>query len=240
MAMFNTSLSNALFGSSSSIGSGSFLSASNFGDLALIKNGTYKKMMKSYISQLTEDDSSSKKSSSAYTNLVSEKMDKLKNKPTNTATDAANKVLSTIKSDAKKLETSANALSGMDFDESTKEELYAAAKTFVSDYNSLLKSAGDTDNTGLTKSVKWMTDDLKVREKALAKIGVTVKSDGTLSLDEEKFNAANLTDIKSQMKGSSSIIGKTAQRATGIAKLAANQISYSSGNSLYSSNGVLK
>ncbi len=37
MTMFNTSMADALFGGSKSVGTGSFFSASNFGDLALIK-----------------------------------------------------------------------------------------------------------------------------------------------------------------------------------------------------------
>lgn len=243
MAMFNASLADTLFGGSNSIGGGSFLSASNFGDLSLIKSGVYKKMMNKYISNITEDEDSGKTSSDSgykFKNLVSEKMEQLTSPKTETTTDKANKALSTIKSNSKKMETSANALSGMDFDKSTKEELYKAAQTFVTDYNSVLKSTKDTDNVSISKSVKWMKDDIKAREKMLAKIGVTIGSDGALSLDEKKFNAANLSDIRTQMEGSSSIVGKTAQRATGLYNLAANQISFNGGNTFYSSSGVLK
>lgn len=243
MAMFNTSMADALFGGSNSVGSGSFFSASNFGDLALIKSGVYTKMMRSYISNMTEGDNTGKTSSDSgykFKNSVSEKMEQLTSPKTETATDKSNKALSTIKSNSKKLETSANALSGMDFDTSTKEELYKAAKAFVTDYNSVLTSAKDTDNVSLSKSVKWMKDDLKAREKMLSKIGITMNADGALSIDEEKFNAANLSDIKTQMQGDSSVVGKTAQRATGLYNLAANQISFNGGNTFYSSTGVLK
>lgn len=37
--MINNMMADALFGSSNSYGGGSFLSASNFGDLSLIKSG---------------------------------------------------------------------------------------------------------------------------------------------------------------------------------------------------------
>ena len=236
MAMFNNTLANSLFGGSNSYNAGSFFTAANFGDLALIKSGVYTKMMRSYISTLEgSDDKESKK----YLNSVSEKISKLSEKPATTATDEANKALSTIKSAAKTLEGSANDLIRMDFDESTREDLYDAAKTFVNSYNSLVKSAADTDNVSLTKSVGWMKDDIKAREKMFAKIGVTIGTDGKLSIDEEKFNAANLSDIKSLLQGSGSIAGKTAQRATGIYNLAANQISFNSGSSFYSSKGIL-
>ena len=47
-AMFNNSLADSLFGSRNSIWSGSFFSASNLGDLGLMKSGVYTKMLKSY------------------------------------------------------------------------------------------------------------------------------------------------------------------------------------------------
>ncbi|MCI9419641.1 MAG: hypothetical protein HFG32_06470 [Eubacterium sp.] len=242
MTMFNTSMADALFGGSKSVGTGSFFSASNFGDLALIKSGVYTKMMRSYVSKMTEGDETEKSSDSAYKfkNSVSEKMEQLTAPKVTTETDKSNKVLSNIKSASYKLETSANALSNMDFDKSTREELYDAAKSFVADYNSVLSSAKDTDNVSLSRSVKWMKDDIKAREKMMAKIGITIGSDGALSIDEEKFNEANLSDIRTQFSGSSSIVGKTAQRATGLYNLAANQISFNGGNTFYSSKGVLK
>lgn len=44
----NSMIANTLFGSKSSISAGSFLSASNFGDLSLMRSGVYTKMLKSY------------------------------------------------------------------------------------------------------------------------------------------------------------------------------------------------
>ena len=234
--MINNTLADALFGASNSYNAGSFFSASNFGDLAMIKSGVYTKLMRSYVSKL--DDSGSK-DSKQYLNLVNEKISKLSETPSTTATDEAKKVLSDIKSAAKTLEGTANDLAKMDFDDSTREELYDAAKKFADSYNTLVKDVAGTDNVSLTKSVDWMKGDLKAREKMFAKIGVSFGADGKMSIDEEKFNAANLRDIKSLFQGSGSIVGKTAQRATGIYNLAANQISASSGSSFYSSNGTL-
>ena len=78
MTMFNTSLADSLFGGSKSVGSGSFFSASNFGDLALIKSGVYTKMMKSYVSKMTEGegtDDSSTDTGYKFKNSVSEKLE---------------------------------------------------------------------------------------------------------------------------------------------------------------------
>lgn len=238
--MINNMMADALFGSSNSFGGGSFLSASNFGDLSLIKSGVYKKMLRSYSDKVVSDSSDSgSKDKYVFKNSVSEKMEQL-SKPKSTTENADNKALSTIKSDSNNLEKAANELMGKDFDASTREELYTAAKSFVTSYNSLLTSSAKTDNVSLSKSVTWMKNDVKAHEKMLGKIGITIGKDGALSIDEEKFKEAKLSDIRTEMSGSSSIVGKTAQRATGLYNLAANQISMNIGNSLYTSSGIYK
>lgn len=238
--MINSTLTNSLFGGSSSIGTGSFFSASNFGDLAMMRSGVYTKMLRSYISQVSEDSETSSKTSSdtAFRNAVSEKMESIRNKETTTVDEGA-KALSGVKGAAKKLETASQKLSGMDFDNSSREDLYDAAKQFVSSYNSVLTSVSKTDDASIEQSVQWMKESMKTNEKQLEKIGITIGKTGALALDEEKFMAANLSDIQGQM-GNCSVVSGAAQRATGLVNLAANQISFRYGNSLYSSDGVYK
>lgn len=244
MVMINSMMADTLFGSSSSIGGGSFLSASNFGDLAMMRSGVYTKLMRKYVSQITEDadisETDKKVKTDTFKNSVSEKLEQLRNPKPVTAESESNKVLSNIKSASKNMETAAKALMETDFETSTRDELYDAANQFVSSYNSVVQNAAKTDNVSVTKSVQWMKDDTKAHEKMLARIGVSVGKDGTLSLDEEKFKAADLSDIEFQLGKNSSIVPKTANRATGLYNLAANQISFNSGNSFYSSNGVLR
>lgn len=248
--MFNYSVSDALFGGSNSTSSGSFFSASNFGDLALIKSGVYTRMMRSYVSQLQEgsDDetttttptkSTSKKSSE---NLVSQKMEGLRATATAGETELAktNKALSAVKSAASSLEQASKDLSNMDFDTSSKEDVYEVAKTFVNSYNSLLTKAGKTDNASIEQSVTWMKADMKEQEKKLEKIGITIGKDGSLSIDEEEFTKANFSDIRPQFEGEGTVIGRTGMRAGGVYNLAANQIYTNIGSTMYSSAGVLK
>lgn len=236
--MMNSTMADMLFGGSNSYGTGSIFSASNFGDLALMKSGVYTKMLRSYYEKVEGSTSGTKKeTTSQFTNVrdkvASEKESALK-------ISKENESLSSLKSTAKSLETNAKSLAGMDFDESTKEEIYSAVKKVVDSYNSVVDSSGKTDLASISQSVKWMTDSASVREKQLKNLGITIGTDGKLSVDEEKFKAANLTDIKSLMAGKSSYVSGLAQRATGLYNLASNQISSSSGKSLYSSSGVLK
>lgn len=247
--MFNTSVTDALFGGSNSYSSGSIFSASNFGDLALMRSGVYKKMMRSYVSQLQEgsDDSTTaastkKERKSTFENEVTKKMDRITAAPTAEQTKLAetNKVLSNVKSAAAGLEKSANELSAINYDTTSKEDVYQVAKSFVNSYNSMLAKASKSDNVSITQSVTWMKNDMKEHEKMLDRIGVTIGKDGSLSIDEETFTKANNSDIRTQFEGYGSVVGRIAQRATGLYNLAANQISFGSGSTLYSSAGVLK
>lgn len=237
--MINNSMANLFFGGSNSSASGSFFSASNLGDLSLMRSGVYTKLLRSYYSKVGGDsDSKSGKTTSDTITSIRDKV--ASEKATETQNTEANKVLSGLKSSAKTLEEDAKSLTTMDFNTTNKEDIYAAVKKMVTSYNSALDSAGKTDLASVSQSVKWMTNAATVREKQLNSVGVTIGTDGKLSIDEEKFNKANMADIKTLFSGSSSYAAGISQRATGLYNLAANQISSSIGSSLYSSSGVLK
>lgn len=244
--MFNYSVSDALFGGSSS--SGSMFSAANFGDLSLIKSGVYTKMMRKYVSELQEgsDDSTTTASTKPTSkksgeNLVSQKMENLRATATvgETELTKANKVLSDVKSAASSLEQASKNLSSMDFDSSSKEDVYKVAKSFVNSYNSFLAKTGKSDNASIEQSVTWMKADMKEQAQKLEKIGITIGKDGSLSIDEEKFTGANFSDIRPQFEGEGTVIGRTEMRAGGVYNLAANQIYTNIGSTTYSSSGVL-
>ncbi len=252
--MFTSSMADALLGSSSSISSGSFFSASNLGDWGMIRSGTYNKLMKSYVSQIGETDTdfstgSTKKTSDAFKNSVSEKLEKLRGEvagvPVSGAKDASgmtadDKVISSIKSAAGGLRDSAAALAEMDFEESTKEELYEGVKKMADSYNSVITGAAKTNLASISQSVSWMTNDTKARSAQLAKVGITIGEDNQITVDKDKFEKANLSDVRTLFEGSSSLNGRIAQRGTGLYNLASNQLFTNAGNKFYSSSGVLK
>ena len=104
----NSMIANTLFGSKSSISAGSFLSASNFGDLSLMRSGVYTKMLKSYYAKQTsstDKTSSSGKNSSSedYLNTINDKISKLK-----TSTSDIKNFLSGASGYASRLSTKAN------------------------------------------------------------------------------------------------------------------------------------
>lgn len=241
-AMFNNSLADSLFGSRNSIWSGSFLSASNLGDLGLMKSGVYTKMLKSYYEKVGNDTETKTKKSSSDSPVWDN--DRKKFITPEVKVDAkeeeAKKALSSVKSASKNLSTDASALANMDYDKSSRDEIYDAVKKMADSYNAVVDSAKKSSLTSISKSVTWMTDDTKARAKQLEKLGITIGTDNKITVDKDKFAQANLTDIKSVFKGSGGLADRHAQRANGLVNLASNQMSMNSGRSLYSSSGVLK
>lgn len=243
-AMFNNSLADSLFGSRNSIWSGSFFSASNLGDLGLMKSGVYTKMLKSYYEKVGSDTETKKSSSSSNSN--SPTWDDVRKKyitpevKVDAKAEEAEKALSNVKSASKTLSTDASALANMDYDTSSRDEIYDAVKKMADSYNAVVDSAKKSSLTSISKSVTWMTDDTKARAKQLEKLGITIGTDNKITVDKDKFAQANLTDIKSVFKGSGGLADRHAQRANGLVNLASNQILMNSGRSLYSSSGVLK
>ncbi len=244
-AMFNNSLANSLFGSRNTIWSGSFFSASNLGDLGLMKSGVYTKMLKSYYEKVGSD-TETKKSSSSSSSDNSPTWDDIRKKyvtpevKVDAKAEEAGKALSSVKSTSQTLSTDASALANMDFDKSSRDEIYDAVKKMADSYNAVVDSAKKSSLTSISKSVSWMTDDTKARAKQLEKMGITIGTDNKITVDKDKFAQANLTDIKSLFKGSGGLADRHAQRANGLVNLASNQMLMNSGRSLYSSTGVLK
>ena len=175
-AMFNNSLANSLFGSRNSIWSGSFFSASNLGDLGLMKSGVYTKMLKSYYEKVGNDKETTKSSSSSSDNSPTWDDIRKRYVTPEVKVDAkdteAEKALSSVKSTSKTLSTDASALANMDFDKSSRDEIYDAVKKMADSYNAVVDSAKKSSLTSISKSVSWMTDDTKARAKQLEKMGI--------------------------------------------------------------------
>ena len=158
----NSMIANTLFGSKSSISAGSFLSASNFGDLSLMRSGVYTKMLKSYYAKQTsstDKTSSSGKNSSSedYLNTINDKISKLK-------TSTSDEALSSIKSEANQMKKAADAVTAIDYDKTSGDAVYSKVKDLVNTYNSLAKQTGKSDLVSISQSRTWMVNDTKAHE----------------------------------------------------------------------------
>lgn len=179
-------------------------------DYASIKNGSYGKMMKAYYAKQkaaedAEDDSAAAK------------------KKSKTTTDAA------AASAAKKFYDTASKMSSLDYSADNIDKLYDGVSAFIKDYNSMITSASKSKNSSVQAQADSLNDYVYQNYKLLAKVGITMNSDRTLSIDEdtfkkvnEKTGATNVPTLTTLFKGIGSFADKATDRASKIYRTASD------------------
>jgi hypothetical protein len=196
----------------SSLGSSSSSnSLSNFlSDYASIKNGSYAKLMKAYYSSSASDSVKSiAKNSTASTS-------------TSSLTDEESKTYAKVQTTTDALKDAADALLDKSLfaekDITTKDEngvestakgydtdaIYKAVDSFVTSYNSVVKAADDIEDTTTARRVVNMTSSTVSNTKSLAAVGITVNEDGTLTLDKDSLQKADVSKVKTLFNGTGS------------------------------------
>lgn len=185
--------------------SGGFDGSSLLTDYAAIKNGSYGKMMKSYYAKLkTEEGEEDEKTSASKTKKVKD---------------------SSSASAASALYKSASKLGTLDYDDHSEENVQKitdAVSSFIKDYNSLMKSGAKSDNSTVQKQTDALYNSYYSNYKLFAKIGITMNSDRTLSLDEDSFKKGFTDDsgragtVKTLFGGIGSFADKAVDRASRI------------------------
>lgn len=240
----NSNLNSNFFSSmlgSNSTGSGFGSLYSSLADYASIKNGSYGKLVKAYYSQMSTDDKTSTKKNSTTKVKEKEQDDTTKKNLTETKTksdalkksagalvDVGKKSLFT-KVDVKDEET------GKTTQQYDTDKIYKAVKQFASDYNALIADTAKSTSTSVARKGITLKGEISARKDMLADIGITINSDNTLSVDEEKFKASDMRDVKDLFNGSHSLGAKVYQKAMEINNLST---SAASSTSLYNSNAT--
>ena len=209
----------ALFGGtsdSSSVGNTNMLS-----DYAAIKNGSYGKLMKAYYAKQDAEKLSGKGDTSQKLALMKTNADSLKK-----SADALNDASLWEKKKIKKKDVKTGEeteVEDYDWDAITKK-----VKSFIDDYNDVVKEAGESNTKDVLRNASWMTGMTDKTSHLLSKIGKGNK----LELDEDELKKADISSLKTVFTGYNSFVGKTAQKATGISN-AANRAS-----ATYTNNGT--
>ena len=203
-------------------GMGSLLS-----DYAAIKNGSYGKMMKTYYAKLEKQEAEE----SGKTG--SNKAGKIKDSASASA--------------AASLYRSASALGSLNYDDRSEkniDKITDSVSTFVKDYNSLMKSAAKSENSTVQKQAESLYDTYYANYKLFSKIGITMNSDRTLSLDKDALKNT-LTDtekghggtVKTLFSGVGSFADKAADRASQIYRAAGDGEAVTSSKAKYAGVG---
>lgn len=201
--------------------------SSLLGDYAAIKNGSYGKMMKSYYAKLEKQ----KAEESGETDQ--KKAGKVKDSASASA--------------AASLYKSASALGSLNYDDRSEEnidKITDSVSAFVKDYNSLMKSAAKSENTTVQKQADSLYNSYYRNYKLFAKIGITMNSDRTLSLDEDSMKKAladtehgNGATVKTLFGGIGSFADKAVNRASQIYRAAGEGEAVTSSKAKYAGVG---
>lgn len=202
--------------------SGGFDGSSLLTDYAAIKNGSYGKMMKSYYAKLkTEEGEEDEKTSASKTKKVKD---------------------SSSASAASALYKSASKLGTLNYDDHSEENVQKitdAVSSFIKDYNSLMKSGAKSDNSTVQKQTDALYNSYYSNYKLFAKIGITMNSDRTLSLDEDSFKKGFTDDsgragtVKTLFGGIGSFADKAVDRASRIYRAAGDGETVTSSKAKY-------
>lgn len=206
-----SSLFSSLGGNSSNSNSTSGASASMslLSDWASIKNGSYGKLTRAYYNKNPEKAAAEFKEEANATlkqnNLTNSDASKLESdvKAIANNKDLFNKV--------KTKDADGNEV--MDYDRSAIAD---AVKGFVKDYNAVLDSASESDNSSVLRNTLQMTNMTKVNSNMLSAVGIEVGIDNKLTVDEDKLKAADVNSVKSLFSGSGSYASSVGTKASNI------------------------
>ena len=217
----------ALFGSGSTSKNNSADLYSMFTERKSIQSGAYKQTLKAYYKSQGVDQSAGKASAAANksTDVLSQILDSKKNPTVSKETKAANTALTTGLSS---LKTSVSALqsdsayANVSGGQSAQDKVGSLMKSFVSEYNNVVKAAKDSNLESKTANVASMMRSTATNADKLAEIGVTVNSDGTLALDEKALKSADVSKVQELFSGSD---------ITSYGSAVASRIGYATGSS---------
>ena len=231
MSLFN--YSSTLFSGFKTSSTGSF--SGLLGEYSGIKNGSYRKLLKTYYRKFNAD--GTLKASS-----TEDVREDIKKRKANAVTDSA--------ADLKKAGTAADALmsaatalaavkdgssslyakkalaqKGEDGSVSTKNDydydtLTKKTKQLVSAYNDTLNAVSKFQNAAVSQKTKWVTQLSDEFSQELSNVGLSFDKDGRMALDEDKLRATDMADIQKLFEGSASFTGKLAQKASGLSSAA--------------------
>ncbi len=191
-------------------GSDNSIGSFDFANYAAIKNGSYGKLVKSYYAG-TDKTVQSQKASDARSTNASRKL----------AEDVDTTGLAQIKSDADKLRTSAQALDKDDLWKKTggKEDMTkiaSAVTDFADNYNKVIEQSSKVSSKEIGQDVGFMKSMTDTFSKVLSRIGISVESDGKLSVDQDKLKNADVATVKSLFDGNGTYGSQIADKAGNI------------------------
>lgn len=185
-----------------------------------IKNGSYRRLLKNYYGSQKAEAKSAVGDTGATLTKIRSAADNLQKKSDALSSD---KLWATTESvdegTGKVTETLTNP-----------EALVKAVKEFADAYNKTIDAAAGSETKAVLRSGGWMDNMSRKNGRLLNEVGITIGSDGKLSVDEDELKKANVTTLKSLFKGVDSYASKVSAKAAAISNSAARtESTYDSG-----------
>ena len=113
------------------------------------------------------------------------------------------------------------------------EAITKAVKSFIEDYNDVVKEAGESNTKDVLRNAAWMTGMTDKSSNMLAKIGITIGKGNKLELDEDALKKSDVSSLQSVFTGYNSYASKISQKATSIGNAASRSkaVTYTSSGS---------
>lgn len=121
---------------------------------------------------------------------------------------------------ANNLYKSIENLGATDMTNDNKDALYKAFNNFVKDYNNLIENTAKSKNSNVVNQANYLKGIISNNRSTFSKLGVTIESDKTLTLDENKFKDADMENVKKLFSGAYSVAEKMTDKVNGIYRYA--------------------
>lgn len=221
---YNTNFNySALFGGTLSTGNDT--GAINLSDYAMIKNGSYGKLMKAYYANQDADMKSRFGDSSKRLTMMRSSADSLKK----SADALGNSALYEKKKFKKTDEETGEEIEVEDYD---WDAITKAVKAFVDDYNTVVEQAGNSETKNVLRNAVWLTGITKKTGNLLSKVGISIGTGNKLEFNEDvlkekttlgdgKIELDNISTLKTLFTGYGSYANQISQKAYAISNAAA-------------------
>ncbi len=192
---WNNNSKGTLFGSGSGSGLNSLYSM--LSDRSTIKNGSYKKLLKSYYGTGSSSAASGKsgKSGNVLDKILEEKKNPKVSKEAQEANENLTSGLTTLKSSVSALQNE-KTYTDTENGKTAADKVVSAVKAFVSDYNTVVNAAKGSTLANKTAYVANMMSSTAANADKLAEIGITVNGNGTIELNEAKLKEAGTAKVQ--------------------------------------------
>ena len=227
----NINAVNTLFSGLGGNGSktGSVSTGSNvLADYASIRSGSYHKLLKSYYNKDKEAVTDAVKNSVTSTSVAKDSTKELTRmeKAGENLKKSVDELITQGTKSVFKQESVKNS-DGTFTKKYDTDAIYKKVNAFVENYNTAIEETEDANTMRIARTSEQMTTLTNAYKNQLNKIGITVKSDNTLSIDKDTFEEADMDTVKNLFNGTCSYAYSVGVKASMIDYYAQNEASKS-------------